>query len=60
MAKQEQKWTEPTVAVKRCSCPHGYQDKRYGKKMRLHNRTKQSDAKGLRGWRCTVCKTVKD
>ena len=60
MAKvEQQKWTEKTVAVKKCRCPHGDQDKRYGKKMRLHNRTKQSDDQHNKGWRCTVCKDVK-
>jgi len=33
-----------------CRCDHEYQDKRYGKKMRLHN--KKADNKG---YRCTVC-----
>lgn len=28
-----------------------YQDKRFGKRMRLHNPTKD-------GWRCTVCNRV--
>lgn len=32
----------------RCRCESKYQDKRYGKKLRIHNRT-------TKGWRCTVC-----
>ena len=60
MAKElEQKWAEHTTAVKRCRCPNNFQDARYGKKMRVHNRTKQHEAKGLRGWRCTICGDVK-
>jgi len=31
-----------------CVCASEYQDKRYGKGMRLHNPTKD-------GWRCSVC-----
>lgn len=54
-----QKVYEETTAVKKCRCPHGDQDKRYGKHMRVHNRTKQNDARHLKGWRCTVCKDVK-
>lgn len=54
-----QKVAENRVAVLKCRCPHGDQDRRYGKKMRLHNRTKQHEEKSLRGWRCTVCKDVK-
>ncbi len=33
---------------KRCKCVHPYQDKKYGKKIRIHNKT-------TKGWRCTVC-----
>lgn len=31
-----------------CSCDHPYQDRRYGKGVRIHNRTTDS-------YRCTVC-----
>lgn len=34
-----------------CHCVHEYQDKRYGRFLRVHNR---ANKKGL--WRCTVCK----
>ena len=40
-----------SIAVKKCTCDHVYQDKRFGKGMRLHN-------KGLKGWTCTVCRHV--
>lgn len=35
----------------RCTCDHKDQDKMYGKKVRVHNKTKE-------GWRCTVCSKV--
>ena len=35
--------------VKRCDCKHEFQDKRYGKRKRVHN------ACGNGGYRCTVC-----
>ena len=54
-----QKRAEDKVAVLKCRCPHGNQDIRYGKGMRLHNRTKQHEEKSMRGWRCTVCGDVK-
>jgi len=54
-----QKEQEPRTAVLKCRCPHGDQDRRYGKGLRLHNRTKQHEATQIRGWRCTVCKDVK-
>ena len=34
-----------------CNCTHAYQDEKYGRGLRLHNRaTKETDL-----WRCTVC-----
>lgn len=38
--------------VLKCSCPHSYQDSRYGKYQRVHNQKK--DATNLT---CTVCGT---
>jgi hypothetical protein len=46
------------TAVKRCTCKHEYQDKRYGKGMRLHNEC-QGGSRNTPGWRCTVCETHK-
>lgn len=40
-----------STAIKRCTCEHDFQDKRYGKSMRLHN-------KSAKGWVCTVCRNV--
>ena len=56
--RQAQK-LQTTVAIKKCTCANAYQDKKYGKKLRVHNRTKQSDDQHNKGWRCTVCKDVK-
>ena len=41
------------TARKACSCRSPFQDERYGKGIRLHNRT----ARGMSNteWRCTVC-----
>ena len=38
--------------VMQCSCTSDFQDKEYGKNMRLFNSMGKDD-KG--GWRCTVC-----
>lgn len=35
-----------------CICKHKFQDKRYGKGMRVHN-------KKVKGYRCTVCRKEK-
>lgn len=37
------------MAIKRCVCEHEYQDKKYGKKNRVCNKTAKDK------WRCTVC-----
>ena len=39
------------MAIKTCSCKSEYQDKKYGKNQRVHNRY----IKDSGGWRCTVC-----
>lgn len=36
------------MAKKKCTCKSPYQDKRYGRGQRVHNKKKD-------GWRCTVC-----
>ncbi len=38
------------IKIIKCRCDHGYQDEKYGKKLRIHN--KKADNKG---YRCTVC-----
>lgn len=38
--------------VLRCTCKHEFQDERYGRGKRLHN--KLAD-KATYDWRCTVC-----
>lgn len=40
------------MAIKICSCKHEYQDRKYGKQMRVFNET------GDGGYRCTVCERV--
>lgn len=39
-----------------CTCDHVFQDQRYGRFLRLHNRYIKP-APG--GWRCTVCERTK-
>lgn len=46
------------TGIFRCTCQHEYQDKRYGKKMRVHNPKKKKVGE-IQKWRCTVCLTVK-
>jgi len=46
----------PTV-IKKCTCSHGYQDKTYGPKLRVHNLCKPTGGKFL-GATCTVCNHV--
>jgi hypothetical protein len=46
--------------IKRCNnakCINEYQDDKYGKGMRVHNRTTKKDMPKLR---CTVCKEERD
>lgn len=38
----------------RCNCKHEFQDQKYGKDMRVHNKTGQAKSDGVK-WRCTVC-----
>lgn len=40
-----------TTVVKKCTCTHPYQDKKYGKGLRVMNSNKKGDT-----FRCTVCK----
>ncbi len=42
-----------------CKCEHAFQDKTYGKGLRVHNFARNVNNK-QGGWRCTVCGTVKD
>lgn len=41
-----------TTRKMRCSCEHDYQDEKYGRKIRLHNKLSK---KAMKNWRCTVC-----
>jgi len=44
--------------VRPCGCTHEFQDKEYGKGMRLHTEAKGTTAGSVR-YRCTVCLLVK-
>lgn len=48
---------EATKLLK-CSCKNGYQDKKYGEGIRVHNYAEKGNKTGP-GYRCTVCGTVK-
>ena len=39
------------------NCKHDFQDRTYGKKMRVHNLAVKGNG-GSKGYRCTVCGTV--
>jgi hypothetical protein len=45
------------TTIRECGCKHEYQDEKYGKGKRVHNkcRPKQGEA-----WRCTVCGATKN
>ncbi len=36
-----------------CTCAHEYQDRKYGRGVRVHNR--KCNTKEAGDWRCTVC-----
>jgi len=36
------------MSVRKCMCQHKFQDKKYGKNQRVHNKT-------MKGYRCTSC-----
>lgn len=42
----------------KCTCKHEFQDARYGKGIRVHNKIK-SKSSGMEEFRCTVCGTVR-
>lgn len=44
-----------SVKVKKCTCTHEYQDKKYGNKMRVMN---SQDGKGIGKYKCTVCDKI--
>lgn len=43
-----------------CNCEHEYQDNRYGKGRRLHNKGKGKSPGGPPTWNCTICDTRKE
>ena len=42
------------IKLLKCSCVSDYQDKQYGKNVRVHNGTENTKRPG---WRCTKCGT---
>lgn len=46
-----------STKIIRCSCPHEYQDQRYGKGRRVMNPTRKGDDK-KKQYRCSVCEAV--
>jgi len=42
------------MAIKRYTCEHEYQDKRYGKNKRVMNETRKSSTNSII-YKCTVC-----
>lgn len=44
--------------IKKCVCKHEYQDKKYGKKNRVHNKL-QNKNNNIAQYRCTVCEKIK-
>lgn len=40
--------------ILKCTCKHEFQDERYGKGKRVHNK-KKPVAAGISEWECTVC-----
>jgi len=47
------------MAIKKCTCKHLYQDSKYGKGLRVHNKSRSVRKDGV-AWTCTVCGIKKD
>jgi hypothetical protein len=47
------------MSIKNCNCVSEYQDKKYGRGNRVHNKAKSKSGKGD-AHRCTVCEKVKN
>ncbi len=54
------RWVQFTMSTKilPCKCEHKFQDERYGKGKRVHNKMKGGSAKDVPKHRCTVCGAV--
>lgn len=46
------------MAIKKCTCTNEYQDKKYGKNLRVMNTIFKGKTGGTK-YRCTVCKVEK-
>lgn len=40
--------------ILKCNCNHEYQDEKYGKKNRVHNKLSESRSDNMK-YKCTVC-----
>lgn len=47
------------MAIKKCTCTNEYQDKKYGKKMRVMNTVFKGKSGPTNKYRCTVCNSEK-
>jgi len=47
------------MAIKKCTCVSEYQDKKYGKKMRVMNNVFNGKSFNAEKFRCTVCNQEK-
>lgn len=41
------------MSIKKCTCTHTFQDKKYGRKLRVHNKAVKKGSSDV--YRCTVC-----
>lgn len=46
--------------ISKCNCINDYQDKKYGDKMRVMNRTAKVAPSKHTYYRCTICLALKD
>lgn len=44
--------------ILKCKCKHDFQDERYGKQQRVHNKANKASGTDQHAYRCTVCSNV--
>ncbi len=47
------------MAIKKCNCKSLFQDRKYGKDLRIMNPLSNKGKSGTQAYRCTVCNTEK-
>ena len=52
MPKNRRVMSAGATKIKKCTCAHKYQDKKYGKNLRVHN---EGGTKDKKTFKCTVC-----